>query len=222
MKNVMFAHLATPLVALVALLFPSIGLSQVVYVVSDKVGVGTNSPVEKLHVKDGNLSIEQSGVDQALMTFKANGKTWVIGNNPNTGRLTFFAPGGGATTASFKFDQQAQENLFRVGVLAGDTVDITGKLVVNGSDITPDYVFEPDYPLESIEEHAESMWKNRHLPSLTSAEENETKGVNLVQHQFGVLKELEKAHIYIAQLNEKLKTLEEQLGRVSETSCTEQ
>jgi hypothetical protein len=127
--------------------------------------------------------------------------------------LTFFSPGGGALTASFKFARQAQENLFRVGVLAGDTVDINGKLIINGMDITPDYVFEPDYALESIEEHADQMFRFKHLPALAGAAANEEGGVDVVKHQFGVLEELEKAHIYIAQLNA---TLEELRAEVAE------
>ena len=100
-----------------------------------------------------------------------------------------------------------------VGFSAADTVDINGKLVINGSEVTPDYVFEPDYPLESIDEHAELMWENRHLPSLPGAAKNEKEGVNIVQHQFGVLQELEKAHIYIERLHERLKTLQSEGSR---------
>ena len=172
------------------------------------VGIGTDTPLGKLHVKDGDLIVEQTTPDtHALLTFATAASAWEIKQNGVTGRLTFFSPGGGATTASFKFAPQAQENLFRVGILAGDTVDINGKLVINGVDVTPDFVFEPDYALESIEEHAKSMWENKHLPAMTSAAVNESDGVDIVKHQFGVLEELEKAHIFIAQLNEELNAL---------------
>jgi len=175
------------------------------------VGVGTGSPTEKLHVKDGNLKIEQSGDgESATINFATSNSSWEIKQNGQTGRLTFFSPGGGASTAAFKFAPQAKENLFRVGILAGDTVDINGKLVINGANITPDYVFEPDYPLESIEEHAQLMWQNKHLPALPGAKANEA-GVDIVQHHFGTLEELEKAHIYISRLNETIKVQGEEL-----------
>ena len=148
--------LASLLAAVVLATAATAGSAQeTMFVTGDKVGIGTDTPAEKLHVRDGNLTIEQSGAVTAQLKFAANGFSWQIKNNKNTGRLTFFSPGGGAATASFKFDRQAQENLFRVGVVAGDTVDINGRLVINGTDVTPDYVFDPDYPLESIEEHAE-------------------------------------------------------------------
>jgi hypothetical protein len=171
------------------------------------VGVGTHDPEEKLHVKDGNLKVEQSAAaTNAGLNFATADSSWNIIQNGVTGRLTFFSPGGGALTASFKFDRQAQENLLRVGVLGKDIVDITGKLVINGSQVTPDYVFDPGYPLESIEEHAEFMWENKHLPALPGASANEA-GVDIVSHQYGTLEELEKAHIYISQLNQEIKQL---------------
>ena len=178
------------------------------------VGVGTDLPVEKLHILDGDFMVEQTepGVS-ATLNFITDVTTWEIKQNGDTGRLTFFSPGGGAVTASFKFDPQATENLFRVGILGPDVVDINGSLVINGFDITPDYVFEPDYALESIEEHADLMFKFKHLPALAGAAVNERNGVDVVKHQFGVLEELEKAHIYIAQLNE---TLEELRAEVAE------
>ncbi len=181
------------------------------------VGFGTNTPTDKMHVKDGNFKVEQSTPGTAaILKFATADSSWEIKQNGATGRLTFFSPGGGATTASFKFAPAAVENLFRVGVLAADTVDINGKLVINGTDITPDYVFEPDYELESIEDHADLMWQNKHLPALAGAVINEEKGVDVVKHQFGVLEELEKAHIYIAQLNDSLNELRAEVAALKQ------
>ena len=59
----------------------------------------------------------------------------------------------------------------------------------------------------ALSSHAKSMWENKHLPAMTSAAVNESDGVDIVKHQFGVLEELEKAHIFIAQLNEELNAL---------------
>lgn len=193
-----------------------------IYVAADgSVGIGVgdeggSSQVEqRLHIKDGNLKIEQTTPSvTARIDFATAGSSWEIKQNGQTGRLTFSSPGGGAISAPFKFDRQAQENLFRVGIVAGDTVDINGKLVINGTQVTPDYVFDSDYRLESIEEHAEFMWKNKHLPALPGAAANEKGGVDIVSHQYGTLEELEKAHIYISQLNEQLKQQAEQMKKM--------
>ena len=92
-------------------------------------------------------------------------------------------------------------------------VGTQGSVWVNGVQAHPDYVFEPDYPLESIENHAAFMWREKHLPAVPKAQKD-TDGqasVELIAQQGGILEELEKAHIYIATLNEQLKTQQERL-----------
>lgn len=77
-----------------------------------------------------------------------------------------------------------------------------------------DYVFEPAYKLQSIEDHAGSMWKNKHLPAMSPRRED-TDGRELIElggHTRGLLEELEKAHIYITQLNERIKEREQRFG----------
>ena len=171
------------------------------------IGIGTASPDAALHVYQGDLKVEQTGAGVAskLQIVTAN-TTWEIKQNGSTGRLTFSAPS--FPGAPFKFQPGAVDNLLRIGIVDLDTVDINGNLVINGSNITPDYVFDSDYPLESIEEHANLMWQNKHLPALPGATANEEDGVNVISHQFGVLEELEKAHIYIDQLHQRLKAME--------------
>ena len=180
--------------------------------INGALGVGTQLPMDQLHVRDGNLRIEQTGATDAILKLRSNGQTWKITNNQATGRLTFFAPGGGASTGAFKFDPQAVENLLRIGVTAADTVDINGNLVVTGG-INPDYVFTPEYPLESIEDHAAYMWEHRHLPAVGAGQVNaQGQGmVNVGVRSQGMLEELEKAHIYIEQLHGEMTQNEAQL-----------
>ncbi len=179
-----------------------------IFVAADgDIGMGTESPDSALHVYQGDLTIEQTGAGIASkIIFVTASTAWEIKQNGNTGRLTF--SNQGFAGAPFKFQPGAVDNLFRVGVVALDTVDINGDLVINGSNITPDYVFDSGYALESIEEHASLMWQNKHLPALPGAAADEENGVNVVSHQFGVLEELEKAHIYIDQLHQRLKAME--------------
>ena len=200
------------------LLLGSSAFAQAMYINEfGDVGVGTNDPWTKFHVLDGDFTVQQSKpLTGAILNFVTANSAWEIKQNGVTGRLTFFSPGGGALTASFKFDPQATENLFRVGVLGPSTVDINGNLVINGFDVTPDYVFAEDYQLETIEEHAAFMWQNKHLPALPGAVKNEQDGVNIVSHQFGVLEELEKAHIYIEQLHSRISQLEAQQAQLEQ------
>ena len=181
--------------------------------INGALGVGTQMPMDKLHVREGNLRIEQTAAN-AILNFIAGANTWQITTNQTTGRLVFFSPDGAATTGPFKFDLQATENLFRVGVLGASTVDINGDLVVDGDllvtgTITPDYVFTPEYALESIEAHAAYMWENKHLPAVGAGQVNaQGQGmVNVGARSQGMLEELEKAHIYIEQLHGEMTRL---------------
>ena len=63
-------------------------------------------------------------------------------------------------------------------------------------------MFEEDYELESIEEHSDYMWENKHLPAVPKAMKDESGQdiVDIGQQRRGMLEELEKAHVYIAQL----------------------
>lgn len=93
-------------------------------------------------------------------------------------------------------------------------LDVNGAIYQRGALLHADYVFEPGYQLESIEDHAKYMWQEKHLKAVPKA--NKTEGgqeiVEVGARGRGVLEELEKAHIYIAQLNERIKQLEAKLA----------
>ncbi len=85
-------------------------------------------------------------------------------------------------------------------------LDVNGTIYQRGAQLHADYVFEDDYKLESIKEHAEFMWKNKHLKAVPKATVDED-GVEIVEvgsHRKGIVEELEKAHIYIEQLHQKV------------------
>ncbi|MCB7130380.1 MAG: hypothetical protein J3T61_12680, partial [Candidatus Brocadiales bacterium] len=53
------------------------------------------------------------------------------------------------------------------------TLDVNGTIYQRGGQLHADYVFEPEYELESIEEHASFMWKNKHLKAIPEAKADE-------------------------------------------------
>ncbi len=94
-------------------------------------------------------------------------------------------------------------------------LDVNGPIYQRGKVLHADYVFENDYELESIEQHAEYMWTNKHLPAIPKAQTDET-GQEIIEvgaHRKGIVEELEKAHIYIEQLNQENKRLNEKLNQ---------
>ena len=108
---------------------------------------------------------------------------------------------------------------FNVGIGTtgpGGTLDVNGTIYQRGSVLHADYVFEPEYKLESIEEHSSYMWQSKHLKAVPKAQKDES-GQDMVEYGVrnrGILEELEKAHVYIQQLNERIKVLEIELTKL--------
>ncbi|MCE8008759.1 hypothetical protein [Aestuariivita sp.] len=69
-----------------------------------------------------------------------------------------------------------------------------------------DGVFDPEiYEVPTIEEHAAKMWGNKYLPAVGPTQNGP---VNMNAKMTGMLNELEHAHIFIQQLNERIAVLE--------------
>ena len=77
-----------------------------------------------------------------------------------------------------------------------------------------DRVFSPDYKVESIEEHAAEMWQNSYLPGVGPTIPKAP--INLSERTGGMLNELEKAHIYIEQLDQLNRQLEAQQAELQQ------
>ena len=104
------------------------------------------------------------------------------------------------------------QSKFRFTVLG--RLDVEGAIYQRAKALHADYVFESEYQLESIAKHAEFMWSNKHLKAIPKAkvDENGKEIVEVGAHRRGIVEELEKAHIYIEQLHQRLKALEEKLA----------
>ncbi|MGE5765408.1 MAG: hypothetical protein ACM3ZF_16530 [Mycobacterium leprae] len=87
------------------------------------------------------------------------------------------------------------------------TITNDGRILQRGVQIHADYVFEPDYDLESIDEHAAFMAQQRHLSAVPRPQKDEN-GQDVVEYGSlirGLLEELEKAHVYIARISDVVK-----------------
>ncbi|MCV9387469.1 hypothetical protein [Reichenbachiella ulvae] len=81
----------------------------------------------------------------------------------------------------------------------------------------PDYVFADDYKLTTLEETAEYIEQNRHLPEVPSAAEMESNGVELGEMNMLLLKKIEELTLHLIRLeqenkeqNQLIKELKEQ------------
>jgi hypothetical protein len=96
------------------------------------------------------------------------------------------------------------------------TLDVNGTIYQKGTLIHADYVFEDGFKIDSIEDHAEKMWQEKHLPGVPPREYDEEgrEMVEIGRQRCGILEELEIAHIYIERLNSQVKELREEMAEL--------
>lgn len=186
------------------------------------IGLGTASPDSKLHLysNSGNTSIHVEDVNSSVV----NNRVLLRLTNNGSPRIEFENTANPATL--FQINGNINDT-FVITNKATDAkefvLDSVGNLTLTGSLITSgiacsstpcDGVFKSDeYQVESIEEHANYMWKNAHLVGVGPTGKNEP--FNLTEKTVGILHELEKAHIYIEQLNKKIATKERSIESLS-------
>lgn len=84
--------------------------------------------------------------------------------------------------------------------------EIIVKLRVNGT--FPDYVFNSDYKLRSLEEVESFISENGHLPEVPSAKEVEENGLGIGDMNITLLKKVEELTLYVIELNKRTQALE--------------
>ncbi|MCP4902814.1 MAG: hypothetical protein GY906_38120 [bacterium] len=194
---------------------------------SGDVGIGTQSPKAKLHVM-GDFSIKRSGSPafpnrlqtdlQAFYSYVDDKRVWFFSEQDETvgdyGGFRFVLDDDASVTGGFEIVAKSAETTPVLSMKATGDLTITGSIFTGGVPCGDgcDAVFQPDYELESIEEHAARMWENGHLPEVGPTPENAP--INLSDKTGRMLNELEKAHIYIDQLNQVVKRLEAEINEL--------
>lgn len=107
------------------------------------------------------------------------------------------------------------------GVGAGEEfiLDANGNVTITGSITTSggtcgcgcDAVFTDEYDLPSISEHTEAMYALGYLPNVGPTLEN--TAINVSDKLGRMLNELEHAHIYIAELHDRINKLEQTIAQ---------
>jgi hypothetical protein len=167
------------------------------------VGIGTASP-------DAPLDVERN-VEGFLAALE-------LENTDTTPTVNSTGVGFRLTTAAGTIDinavAQASQNEFRINI-GGSPAELIlqpdGDLIITGN-YTPDYVFEPDYPLMSLAELQEFIELNGHLPNVPSdAEVKRTRQLNLSEFQMRLLEKIEELTLYTLQQEEHLGHLRQTL-----------
>ena len=126
--------------------------------------------------------------------------------------------GAGDIVFSSNRDGMGYVERFRVtseGNVGIGSTSPTSKLTVNGDihaeevrvDLNvpgPDYVFEEDYDLPTLESLQNYIRENKHLPEVPSAEEMEAHGIDLGVMNMLLLKKVEELTLHLIEQNKKM------------------
>lgn len=177
------------------------------------IGIGTDSPLGSLSTYSRTLEI-QGDAPSIVLDDVAGGVTddFEIANDGGT--VYFRDATDGVNVMALGLHGGVAG---RVGIMTSSpqgTLDVNGSIYQRGGVLHADYVFEDDYELESIEEHAAFMWENKHLTAIPKAraDENGLEVIEVGSHRRGIVEELEKAHIYIDQLHRRIAELDARLA----------
>jgi hypothetical protein len=125
-----------------------------------------------------------------------------VGNNAvlNAGGLRI----GTTTLGSFKLAVEGKIGAREVQVTAANP--------------WPDYVFEKDYKLPSLQDVKTYIDQNKHLPEVPSAKEIEKNGLQLGEMNAILLKKVEELTLHLIQTNQRLDKLEQENAELMKKS----
>ena len=184
-------------------------------VVKGKTGIGTASPLEKLHISGGNLILDNSG-NPTIYTGTGGtelNRYLVLANSPTLGTGSGLKAGGILIADSYAYANPGKNDLIvkgKVGIgtpFSGNTNNYA--LAVNGkigghdvqieriSNAWSDYVFEADYKLAPLHEVEKFIKENGHLKDVPSAKEVEKDGYSVSSMDATLLRKIEELTLYI-------------------------
>lgn len=114
-------------------------------------------------------------------------------------------------------------HLISNGNLGIGTENPQAKLAVNGNILAkeikiktgiavPDYVFEPDYNLKSLQEIEEYVKINKHLPEVPPAKEIDVHGLDVAEMNLLLLKKIEELTLHVISQQKQLDRLSEKIA----------
>ncbi|MEX6690310.1 hypothetical protein QTN47_22560 [Danxiaibacter flavus] len=184
------------------------------------VGIGCKSPASDLHIQKNAVggtvaTIENTYDSYAHLELKSNNKTWQWSKRPS-----YEGDGLNLWYRNNNDPWRQHLTITTSGNFGIGTVDPKDyKLAVNGPAIFtkaviknysnwPDYVFDSNYQLPSLESISIFIKENKHLPEVPSALAIERDGHDLGEVQKLLLKKVEELTLYVIELkkeNENIK-----------------
>ncbi len=180
-------------------------------------GIGTVSPQARLHIEGG---VDASNTTNGyLMTGSVDGTNIIIDNNE------IMARNNGESSILFLNHNGGSVVMGTGNPAAGYQLSVRGKIMaeelrVDNYGDWPDYVFNDDYALLSLESLKGAIDRTGHLPNIPSAEDVQENGIMVGEMQKKLLEKIEELTLYILQLHEENKTLRKSFEELRSTCNT--
>lgn len=176
------------------------------------VGIGNATPQFKLDVSSLHASVQlrlnRTGSDQGTADLGADSdglKFWPGGYNGAP--KVVFSLNGNVGIGTAVPDAKLAVN--------GDIHTREVKVDLNGA-MAPDYVFEKDYDLLSLDGLESYIAQYKHLPEVPSGPEMEQEGINLKEMNLLLLKKVEELTMYVIEQNKRLEVQESRINAQQE------
>ena len=168
-----------------------------------KVGVG-GVPSEKFEVVDGNVKCDELKLGTYMAIREASGPTRaeVVGNF-------------GVTVDTYLEGQlNVSGDATVLGKVIADSVRVEKVYLANNWSIeAPDYVFQPDYTLRSLDEVEKFVREEEHLPDVPSGTQMEQTGLDVGQMNMVLLKKVEELTLYLIDQQKQISALKAQIAQ---------
>ncbi len=199
------------------------------------VGIGTNSPTQKLDVRGvtytTRLKVGLPGIEQygAITVFRpsAGSENLVVlgrmlGTTPeilfeitNSGAITFENKGNQTTLDITNGTGKAivikKADGSKILQLEGDGL-LRARRVRVDADEWADYVFKPGYGLMALKEVEKHIKERGHLPGVPSEKEIKQNGIDIAEMQKIQMEKIEEVFLHIIELEKKVEELENKVS----------
>lgn len=164
---------------------------------SNATAIGANA-----RVLSSNALVLGNGANVGIGTSSPVAKLDVVADQPDQSGLRF----GQLTDRS---PATARADRFLSVNERGEVVLATPQLRINQPTDWADRVFEPTYRLRPLDEVAQFVKANRHLPGIPSAEEVTRDGVDLIKMNAKLLEKVEELTLYVIELQRQVNELKQ-------------